>query len=198
MKNTVLKLTIGGLLTAMTVVIASQVLPVVTQGDAPPPEHQFRGLAPPPGIRHLEKVEDLVLEMTNQIRVKRGLKPLIKDAELTLVARANSDDMLVRRFFDHTDPDGVAFYERIAQRYRHRVFLIGENIWDSEGFDPDKSRQVAQEMMDSWLTSPGHRENLLDPEYTHLGVGVSARQDRIRATQEFVKRPKYLIFGSGD
>ena len=57
----------------------------------------------------MPKVEDLVFEMTNQARRAKGLPPFIQDAELTQVARAFSDDMLVRRFFDHTTPDGVSF-----------------------------------------------------------------------------------------
>jgi uncharacterized protein YkwD len=64
----------------------------------------------------LPKVEDLVFEMTNQARRAKGLAPLSQDAELTQVARAYSDDMLVRRFFDHTTPDGVPFDERISDR----------------------------------------------------------------------------------
>ena len=40
------------------------------------------------------------------------------------------------------------------------------------------------------MSSPGHRENMLAPDFTHLGVGVSARNGTIRATQEFVGRSK--------
>ena len=45
------------------------------------------------------------------------------------------------------------------------------------------------------MSSPGHRENMLDPDFTHLGVGVSARNGTIRATQEFVGRSKVFSFG---
>ncbi len=192
MKKPLVKLMIAVSVAAMLVVMASQVTPVVNQET--PGKHHAPSRMPPPGIRHLEKVEDLVLEMTNQVRRAKGVAPLIKDDELREMARAYSDDMLVRGFFDHTDPDGVPFYERISNNYHHHVRLVGENIWDARDYDPDKAKQVAQEIMDSWLTSPGHRENLLDPEFTHLGVGVSARHNRIRATQEFVKRPKFIFF----
>ena len=92
----------------------------------------------------MPKVEDLVFEMTNQARRAKGLAPLSKDDELTQVARAYSDDMLVRRFFDHTTPDGVSFDERISDRYRHRVRLMGENIWFASGYNPGKIQQVGQ------------------------------------------------------
>ena len=43
-------------------------------------------------------------------------------------------------------------------------------------------------IVDSWMTSPGHRANLLNPDYTHLGVGVGVLDQEIRATQNFVTR----------
>ena len=70
-------------------------------------------------------MEDLVFEMTNQVRRARGLAPLVKDDELREVARSYSNDMLVRRFFDHTTPDGVPFDARISDHYRHWVYVIG-------------------------------------------------------------------------
>jgi uncharacterized protein YkwD len=143
----------------------------------------------------LPKVEDLVFEMTNQARRAKGLPPFIQDAELTQAARAFSDDMLVRRFCDHTTPDGVSFDERISDRYRHRVRLMGENIWYASGYNVAKIQQVAKEIVDDWMSSPGHRENILDPKFTHLGVGVSARNHTIRATQEFVGRSKRFSLG---
>ena len=47
---------------------------------------------------------------------------------------------------------------------------------------------MARVIVDSWMTSPGHRANLLNPDYTHLGVGVSVLGKDIRATQNFVQR----------
>jgi uncharacterized protein YkwD len=162
----------------------------MNQAFTPPVVQKPEEVVPPPGVRHLPKVEDLVFELTNRARQAKGLPPFIKDAELTQVARAFSDDMLVRRFFDHTTPDGVSFDERIADRYRHRVRIMGENIWYASGYNVDQIKQVAKEIVDDWMSSPGHRENILDPKFTHLGVGISARHHTIRATQEFVGRSK--------
>jgi uncharacterized protein YkwD len=150
---------------------------------------------PPPGVKHLPKLEDLVFELTNQARQAKGLPPFIKDVELTQVARAFSDDMLVRRFFDHTTPDGVTFDERLEERYPHRVRIMGENIWYASGYNIGKIQKVAKEIVDDWMSSPGHRDNILDPRFTHLGVGVSARHNSVRATQEFVGRSKRFSLG---
>ena len=73
---------------------------------------------------------------------------------------------------------------------------MGENIWYASGYNVTKIQRVAKEIVDDWMSSPGHRENILDPRFTHLGVGVSARQHSVRATQEFVGRSK--LFSLGD
>ena len=195
MKSMVMKLMRAGFLVAVLFAVSLLAIPRLNQAFTPPVVQKPEAVLPPPGVKHLPKVEDLVFEMTNQARRAKGLPPFIQDAELTQVARAFSDDMLVRRFFDHTTPDGVSFDERIADRYRHRVRLMGENIWYASGYNLGKIQQVAKEIVDDWMSSPGHRENILDPRFTHLGVGVSARHHTIRATQEFVGRSKRFSLG---
>ncbi len=191
MKAIMVKLIIGGLLTAGLVAFGPQVTPFLgNRVLASPAIPQPKPVLPPPGVIHLQQVEDLVFDLTNQARRARGLPLLSKDDELTKVARAYSDDMLVRRFFDHTTPDGVTFDKRISASYPHWINAVGENIWFASGYDPRNAQKLAKEMFDDWMCSPGHRENLLDPGYTHLGVGVSARYHTIRATQEFVGKSK--------
>ena len=207
MKSSLVKLMIVGLLAAAFVAFYPRVLPLVQPALALRPW--------PPGLNRFcrrresgiwPKVEDLVFELTNQARQAKGVAPLIRDEELRQVARAFSNDMLVRRFFDHTTPDGVDFAERITDQYPHRVFLVGENIWDAYGYSAANPPRLAQEIVADWLGSPGHRENLLSPRFTHLGVGVSARQHTIKATQEFVgkcstelsTRGKVFVFEQAD
>jgi uncharacterized protein YkwD len=194
MKSVVGKLMIGGLLIAVLFTFCPLVMPLVNQVFTPPVVQKPKPVLPPPGVKHLEKVEDLVFEITNRARWDRGLAPLSKDEELTNVARSYSDDMLVRRFFDHTTPDGISFDERIADHYPHWVSLVGENIWSASGYNPGNPQKLAKEIVNDWMSSPGHRDNLLSPNFTHLGVGVSARHNSIRASQEFVGRFKAFSF----
>ena len=175
----------------MVVAFYPRVKPLVDQALFPHQVHQVKPVAPPPGVTYLAKVEDLIFEMTNQARVAKGLAPLARDNELRNAARAFSNDMLVRRFFDHDTPDGLPFEKRLADQYRHWVSDMGENIWSGSGYDPGKTQELAKEIVNDWLNSPEHRENLLDPGFTHLGVGVSARHHTILATQEFVGRFRF-------
>lgn len=191
MKSKLLKIV---LLVAMVFIVSSQSTSPVNQVFSPAVVHQPKAATPPAGVKYLEKVEDMVIELTNRTRRAHGLAPLSKDDELTGVARAYSDDMLVRRFFDHTDPDGVTFDERISDQYPQRFWYVGENLWYAAGYNPAQTRQLAQEIVADWMNSPGHRANLLDPDFTHLGVGISFRNHTIRATQEFVGKPKGFQF----
>lgn len=188
MKSMVLKLMRAGLVAAVLLILPLATQVFSSQMAAPP-----KPVAPPQGVKHWQEVEDLVFEMTNRARQARGLAPLIKDPVLTKVARAYSDDMLVRRFFDHTNPDGLSFHKRISTHYGHRVAFVGENIYSAFEDNPSNIREVAEKIMDTWMNSKDHRENLLDPDFTHLGVGVSAGRGKIRATQEFVGRSKTVV-----
>jgi uncharacterized protein YkwD len=197
MKSMMIKLLVVGFLATGLLTFTPQGLPLVHRVFTPPGALQPEPGPPPPGVKHLEKVEDLVFELTNQARRAKGIAPLSKDEELRHVARAYSDDMLVRRFFDHTSPDGVDFDDRITSQYRHWVRVVGENLWFASGYNPSNIQRLAKEIVDDWLSSPGHRANLLSPDFTHLGVGVSARQHTLRATQEFVGKSKAFSFFGG-
>ncbi|MCK9374743.1 MAG: CAP domain-containing protein [Syntrophobacterales bacterium] len=189
-----MKLMRAGLLVAAVIAVSLLGIPSLSRAFMPPAVQKPAAVLPPPGVKHMPEVEDLVFELTNRVRRAKGLPPLVKDEDLTQVARAYSDDMLVRRFFDHTTPDGVSFDERISGRYPYRVRTLGENIWTALGYNPANRHRVAQEIVDDWMSSPGHRANILDPDFTHLGVGVSARQRTVLATQEFVGRFKAFSF----
>lgn len=162
----------------------------------PAPGRAPAGVAPSPGgsradlsgLSHPEELEARILELTNEERRKHGRPPLQMDDTLRGIARGHSDDMIVRNFFDHLNPDGLAPQDRIAGRHRRLIGLTGENIWaDSEDGPPDLAA-VAREVMygeHGWMNSPPHRANILKPEYTHLGVGITVRGGELRATQNF-------------
>jgi uncharacterized protein YkwD len=139
------------------------------------------------GVEHSEEIERLILELVNENRRKAGaaLKDLTWDDTLQHIAREHSDDMLVRRFFDHVNPDGLAPADRIALAHRQLVGLTGENIFKQSDYPATEARKTAELIVRELMASPGHRENILRPEFTHLGVGVSIRGGEIRTTQNF-------------
>jgi uncharacterized protein YkwD len=133
---------------------------------------------------NLSGVEAAIAEMTNDIRRRNGLPVLLQDAISRDAARGHSADMLNRNYFSHTDPEGRTLKERLPASLAIRQW--GENIWTGSGYDPRQVQHLAQMIMASWMNSPGHRENILAPDYTHQGVGVMAKNQEIKAAQVFI------------
>jgi uncharacterized protein YkwD len=104
-----------------------------------------------------------VLELTNAVRAEHGLAPLTLDARASAAAYEHSWDMDLRDFFAHENPDGEDPVDRLA---RHGVVRpwVGENL--ARGFESP------EEVVQGWLDSPTHRENLLYPGWTHVGIAV--------------------------
>ena len=122
--------------------------------------------------------------MTNDIRRRHGLPLLCEDEICRDAARGHSADMFTRNYFSHTDPEGRTVKERLPANLAPRQW--GENIWTGRGYDPRQIQHLAQVIMAGWMNSQGHRENILAPGYTHLGVGVMAKNQEITATQVFI------------
>ena len=133
---------------------------------------------------NLPGVEAAIVDLTNDIRRRNGLAILLVDGIGRDVARGHSADMLNRNYFSHTSPEGRTLKERLPADLATRQW--GENIWTGSGHDPRQVRYLAQKIMDGWMKSPGHRANILTPGYTHLGVGVMAKNQEIKATQVFI------------
>ncbi|WP_282776398.1 MULTISPECIES: CAP domain-containing protein [unclassified Nocardia] len=120
-------------------------------------------LAAPLTPDRLARTQADVIELTNRERIRAGLPPLTPDPLLTRAAQAHSADMVARDFYAHTCPDGSRPWDRAAAAGCTRR-TIGENI--ANGYhDP-------AEVVDGWMNSPGHRANILKPDFTHIGVGL--------------------------
>ncbi len=137
------------------------------------------------GTVHLRDVEDRIWRLTNDVRRQYGLPPVGQEGTLAMVSQTYCDDMLRRRFFSHTNPEGLTAQERLRPFYSGPIYGWGENIWEGSNLSAADREALARTIMNSWMSSSGHRENILCPDYTHLGVGVAASGQEIRATQLF-------------
>ena len=143
------------------------------------------------GILHPKELERRIFQLTNEGRRKNGLPSLDSDNDLAVKARAKSDDMLTNNYFSHTNPEGKTLKDRMQEEkpasYR-TISRIGENIYMGARFDYSVDvKTQARMIVDGWMTSPGHRKNILDPSYTHMGVGVAAKDKMCYATQIFAQ-----------
>ncbi len=109
--------------------------------------------------------EKEVVRLVNEIRVKNGLKELTYDWELSRVARFKSQDMKDNRYFSHTSPVyGSPF--QMMKNFGIKYRTAGENI--------AKGQRSPQIVVNAWMNSSGHRANILNPSFTHIGVGYVA------------------------
>lgn len=116
-----------------------------------------------------DALENDVLGQINLIRKQHGLTPLRLSRALSAAADAHSRDMAKRGYFDHDGPGGWTFSRRISRWYAQgssRVWAAGENIlW----YSPDVQAAQAVQM---WMKSPGHRRNILSPQWRELGLSA--------------------------
>lgn len=109
-----------------------------------------------------KRMEDRMFQLVNEAREKKGVSPFRLDYGLRDIARAHSQDMLLRKYFSHFDPDGHGVAFRANQR-NIPYQLLGENM----AFTPDLS--TAHE---GFMNSEEHKENILDSQFTRIGIGI--------------------------
>lgn len=152
------------LLVASALLAGCPASPPTTPGDSSDPTNPA---SPPPDSTTTRQLELEAFRLVNDERVANGLAPLSMDLDLRAVARAHSQDMTARGYFDHTNPDGDDPFDRMAAA-GITYSTAAENIaWNQGWADP------AQKAVDGWMGSSGHRANILNPALTRTGMGVS-------------------------
>lgn len=132
------------------------------------------------------QIEIRIHEEVNDYRQANSLPPLDFDDELAAVARDHSQDMNDRDYFSHISPEGDGPGDRLDDAGIDCT-AWAENIayeYDSS-FSEEDADSVAESIVNGWIDSPGHRQNILD-NYDEQGIGVDIRDDgQIMATQMF-------------
>ncbi len=111
---------------------------------------------------------DGIIYYTNLEREKVGLKPLVKNVSLSNSASQKVDDMFNKQYFEHVSPDGKTVADLVnTTGYKYQI--VGENL--ALGiFYNDKDLVLA------WMNSPLHKENILNPKYTDIGIAVGINE----------------------
>ncbi|MCY9667651.1 CAP domain-containing protein [Paenibacillus alginolyticus] len=102
-----------------------------------------------------------VVNIVNQERAKAGLRPLASNSALTAMALDKAKDMYNNGYFDHTSPTYGSPFDMMS-KYGIRYSYAGENI--------AKGQQTPEAVMTAWMNSTGHRQNILSPNFTQIGV----------------------------
>jgi uncharacterized protein YkwD len=121
-----------------------------------------------------------VLDLVNEERTQRGLDPLLLHDQVEVeVAWRHSVDMRTGPFFAHVNPcTGQDVGDRLDEAG------IG---WQAAGENIARGQPTPEAVMSAWMSSQGHRDNILNPVFTHLGVGVEDAPGGPWWTQVFIR-----------
>jgi len=150
-----------------------------------------------PGERvSIEKtLESLVFELTNKVRLEKGVPPLRFNDQLQELSLIQCYNMIEHSYFAHDDHQGRSPEDRKNQYFPEVLGGIGENLAELIGVPVEN---LAMKAMQTWWDSPGHRKNILRPEFTHLGVGIQIKEGIFYATQTFGNLAAILMSDMND
>lgn len=109
-----------------------------------------------------EEAERKMLEMVNAERAQMGAPPLVIDQSIVQVARAHSFDMWQKQYFAHENREGETPFDRM-ERGEVDFRLAGENL---------ALARTLERAHEGLMNSPGHKRNILDPNFGRIGIGV--------------------------
>lgn len=110
----------------------------------------------------LTAAEQEMLKLLNESRAQNNLAPLKVDMELTNVARIKAQDMIDNNYFSHNSPKYGNPFD-MMKSFGVKYVQAGENI---------AGNQSVPNAENALMNSPGHRKNILSPDYTHIGLGI--------------------------
>ncbi|MFU0823602.1 CAP domain-containing protein [Clostridium sp.] len=109
-----------------------------------------------------------VIKLVNAERSKNGLAPLKANAELSKVAVAKAQDMIDKNYFDHNSPTYGSPFD-MMKKFGISYMAAGENI--------AYGQRTPSDVMNAWMNSSGHRANILNANFTEIGVGMVKKAD---------------------
>lgn len=112
-----------------------------------------------------DSVRSQILSLVNQARKEAGLKPLTSTSALNSAAQTRAQEL--NQLYSHNRPNGSSCFTVLGEKgisYR----TAGENI--ATGY------KTAQQVFNAWMNSEGHRQNILSPKFTQIGIGYTAQQ----------------------
>ncbi|OJE49166.1 serine protease [Bacillus proteolyticus] len=136
--------------------------PAENNNTQKPTEQKPAEQKPAEEAKSLSEFEQRVVELTNAERTKQGLPALKIDTELSKVARIKSEDMQKNNYFDHNSPTYGSPFD-MMKKFGISYTSAGENI--------AQGQRTPEEVVQAWMNSAGHRANILNNSFTHIGVG---------------------------
>ncbi|MGE7760069.1 CAP domain-containing protein [Peribacillus sp. NPDC097895] len=128
----------------------------------PTTKHESNQTVPTTDQENSQSVEQQILRLVNEERSKQGLPSLEMDSAISHVAILKSEDMRDNNYFNHTSPRYGSPFE-MMKSFGVSYNYAGENI--------AAGQPSAEAVMSSWMNSPGHKANILNKNYSKIGIG---------------------------
>lgn len=156
-------------------------MPPSTSGAAPQGTTAPKTPNTPTNSTSLSSEEQQMIKLVNAARAQNNLPPLQVDMQVTNVARVKAQDMIDNKYFSHNSPKYGSPFD-MMKSFGVKFIQAGENI---------AGNQNVQAAHNALMNSPGHRQNILSPDYTHIGIGIrKGGQYGYMFSQMFVSKPK--------
>lgn len=140
-------------------------------------ENKTQTQAPALTSGSVTQFEKEVVNLVNVERSQEGVPALSLDAKLSQVAKTKSEDMQKNNYFNHTSPTYGSPFD-MMKRFGIGYTAAAENI--------AKGQSTPVQVVNAWMNSPGHRGNILNAKFTHIGVGHSVNGNYW--SQMFIKK----------
>ena len=134
-----------------------------------------------PATQRLGAQEQQMVDLVNRERTKNGLSPLTVDFEVARVAGIKSQDMADNNYFSHNSPTYGSPFD-MMKKFGISYLHAGENL---------AGNNTVEKAHTALMNSSGHRQNILSPNFTHIGIGVRPSQKYgFLYTQMFISKPR--------
>lgn len=134
----------------------------------------------------MSQESDKIISLTNELRGKLGLSSLTGSNSLKQAAYDKAQDMLIQQYFAHNGPDSKSVRDWLT-KVDYKFEVAGENL--AMGF------AQSDDVVEAWIKSPTHYANLIDPDYSEIGVGMASgpfRGEETTLVAQYFARPKQL------
>ena len=132
-----------------------------------------------------DAIEAAIHDLVNEHREDHDAGVVDHDGAIASMARTHSHDMATRDYFSHMSPEGDGPHDRMDAMFPSDCRAVGENLAMVRSVGVTTDEELAERIVEGWLESDDHRENMLHNRWDRQGIGIYLANDTAWATQKF-------------
>ena len=160
------------------------VVQVLDEVETKPEANIIKTVTPATSESYDQQLAQTILKLLNKERVRFDLPKFKLDSRLTKLATQHSEDMADEDYLDHADDSGCVLTCRL-KKASYKALAWAENLVLVQKSHLLSTTELAEYMLESWMKSGTHRQNLLNEDYTHVGIGIARDGNDVYVTTDF-------------